>query len=133
MFLFSYYNHNGRLIRVHESDLKHFRDITPLSEHPISEKELKQSYLAWREEDYDTQDWIFIDTYHFCLENDDFMKMYKSFDGVASYRKPKQKRTTITPELIELIQRKYNQGETCYSIANQFGISQPTVKKYLQV
>ncbi|XGI80658.1 hypothetical protein ACED16_02500 [Enterobacter hormaechei] len=128
---FSYYNLNGRLIRVHHTRPKHFKDITPYSSFPLSEDVLKDSFNKWRK--FDTDDWELIQTFNFSLDNDQFMEMYKAFNGVSSYRKPKQKRTTITPELIEQIKRRFKQGETVYAISNLLGISQPTIKKYITV
>ena len=69
---FTYYNHNNRLIRVHESDLTHFRDITPYSENPLNMDVLKKSYLKWRHSEEDNGDWVFVGTYNFSIDNDEF-------------------------------------------------------------
>ncbi|HDS4910794.1 TPA: hypothetical protein QH056_001829 [Klebsiella oxytoca] len=128
---FTYYNHKGRLIRVNESDLKHFRDITPYIEFPLNEKVLKASYKKWIDRDFDNGDWVLIGTYVFGIDNDSFMKMYNSFKGVADYKKPRKKRTVVTPELIASIKRKKEAGATNYSIASDMGVSEHTVKKYI--
>lgn len=123
---FTYYNHNNRLIRVHESDLTHFRDITPYSENPLNMDVLKKSYLKWRHSEEDNGDWVFVGTYNFSIDNDEFMKMYNSFKGVADFRKPKKQRTAITPELIRAINAKIKRGDTVYNVAQFFKISPHT-------
>lgn len=129
--VFSYYNLKGRLIRVKEMDLSHFKDITPHSVHKLDEKTLKASYIAWRDADGDNGTWQHIATYDFFADNDECIDMVKNFKGLADYRKPKKVQTVVTDEMIDDMKRRFAEGEKMYQIAAMFGIHHSTVKKYV--